>query len=230
MDAAPFNYDAMAQQAGGYSPEQFNQWYQGQFGQAPNSTLMGEIGTAVGAPGANGLYTANQWQTGQQMAQERGKGGTFFPEFQAPTFEAGPAYQAPEPFKAPTMEQAQADPGYQFSLQQGQKALETSAAARGIARTGGALKDLLAYGQDRGAQQYENVYNREAQNYQQNYQMGRDAWAANQQQREGAFDRNYRGASDAFNAKFRGKELTFADLFNRWNVNTNTQTQLALAD
>lgn len=227
-----FDYQTQDPNAG-YTPEQFGQWYQSQFGQAADPNVMQQIGAQVGpAAGPNGNYSAAQWQQGQQIAQQPGMvshPAPFFSEFQAPKFEAGPEFQAPAPFQAPTMAQAQADPGYQFALNQGMDALQNSQAARGMARTGGALKDLMAYGQQAAAQQYDKVYDRAAQQHNQAYAQGRDAWSMNQQQREGAFDRNYRGASDAFNSKFRGQELSFQDLFNRWNVKTNITAQEALA-
>ena len=58
------------------------------------------------------------------------------------------------------MEQFQADPGYGFRFQQGQKALERSAAARGgliSGNTGGALQQ---FGQGLASQEYQNAFNR----------------------------------------------------------------------
>lgn len=52
------------------------------------------------------------------------------------------------------------DPGYQFRLQQGQKALERSAAARGGLLSGRAAKDLTDYSQGMASQEYGNAYNR----------------------------------------------------------------------
>lgn len=75
-----------------------------------------------------------------------------------------PTLDLPE-FVAPTMEEALSDPGYQFALQQGQEALEGSAAARGTLRTGGTLRDLVDYGQQAAQQQYGDVYNRALQGY-----------------------------------------------------------------
>lgn len=218
--------------AAGYTPDQFQQWYQGQFGQAIDPGFLQQIGGAVGAPGGEGgQYSAAQYQQAQQMAQQhQNNTAPFFPEFTAPTYEAGPAYQAPAAFQAPTLDQAMADPGYQFALQQGQQSLTNSAAARGLSRTGGTLKALMDYGQQAATQQYGKVYDRSAQQYAQNYQMGRDAWTMNQQQREGAYDRTYKGASDAFNARFRGREMQFEDLYRRWRDKANIEAQMALAD
>jgi len=62
--------------------------------------------------------------------------------------------------KDPTLADFQADPGYQFRLSEGQKALERSAAARGGLYSGRAMKDATRFGQDLGSQEYGNYFNR----------------------------------------------------------------------
>lgn len=52
------------------------------------------------------------------------------------------------------------DPGYQFRLQEGMKALQGSAAAKGSLNSGGTLKALSRYGQDVASEEYNNAYNR----------------------------------------------------------------------
>lgn len=54
----------------------------------------------------------------------------------------------------------QKDPGYDFRMQEGQKALERSAASRGGLQSGGTLKALSRYGQDYASGEYQNAYNR----------------------------------------------------------------------
>lgn len=54
----------------------------------------------------------------------------------------------------------QEDPGYQFRMEQGQKALEHSAAARGGLQSGGFMKGLDDYSQGMASQEYQNAYNR----------------------------------------------------------------------
>jgi hypothetical protein len=54
----------------------------------------------------------------------------------------------------------QKDPGYEFRMAEGQKALERSAAARGGLRGGRTLKALSRYGQDFASNEYQNAYNR----------------------------------------------------------------------
>lgn len=52
------------------------------------------------------------------------------------------------------------DPGYDFRLQEGQTALDRSAAARGGALSGAAIKGQTRYAQDYASNEYANAYNR----------------------------------------------------------------------
>lgn len=58
------------------------------------------------------------------------------------------------------MDQFQQDPGYAFRMQEGMKALERSAAARGGLLSGGMLRGAQRYGQDLASQEYMNAFNR----------------------------------------------------------------------
>lgn len=58
------------------------------------------------------------------------------------------------------MNDFQADPGYAFRLAEGNKALERSAAARGMVLSGSMFKGLQRYGQDMASQEYQNAFNR----------------------------------------------------------------------
>jgi hypothetical protein len=58
------------------------------------------------------------------------------------------------------MDQFQADPGYAFRMSEGQKALERSAAARGMQLSGAMLKGTQRFGQDLASQEYTNAFNR----------------------------------------------------------------------
>ena len=58
------------------------------------------------------------------------------------------------------MDDFQQDPGYQFRMAQGQKALERSAAAKGNLMSGGTAKALVGYGQEMGSQEYGNAFGR----------------------------------------------------------------------
>jgi hypothetical protein len=97
-------------------------------------------------------------------------------------------YQAATPFAAPTAADMGQDPGYQFRLSQGQKALERSGAARGVTNTGGNMKGLLDYGQQAASQEYGNVYGRNLTTYN-----------TNEANRAGAYQTNYGNALTAYN-------------------------------
>jgi hypothetical protein len=66
----------------------------------------------------------------------------------------------PELFRSFGQSDFQKDPGYDFRMQEGQKALERSAAARGGLQSGGTMKALTRYGQDFASNEYQNAYNR----------------------------------------------------------------------
>jgi len=51
-------------------------------------------------------------------------------------------------------------PGYQFAFTEGQRAVQTSAAARGTLLTGGTLRALTRYGTGIADQNYGNMVNR----------------------------------------------------------------------
>lgn len=58
------------------------------------------------------------------------------------------------------MQDFQEDPGYAFRMEQGTKALNRGAAAKGGMLSGNALRALTEYGQNLASQEYQNAYNR----------------------------------------------------------------------
>jgi hypothetical protein len=102
-----------------------------------------------------------------------GGGGSPFPMF---SFKPVPKFDAPD-FVRPTVEDAMNEPGYQFRLKGGADALERSAAAKGVLRTGGTLKDILDYGQNFASQEYGNVFNRALGEYDRKYVGAKDEFA-----------------------------------------------------
>lgn len=58
------------------------------------------------------------------------------------------------------MQDFEADPGYGFRMSEGLKALERSAAGRGGAASGSAMKGVTRFGQDLASQEYQNAYAR----------------------------------------------------------------------
>jgi hypothetical protein len=59
-----------------------------------------------------------------------------------------------------TMNDYQQDPGYNFRLTEGLKAINNSAAARGLLQSGANLKGLNRYAQDYASGEYTNAFNR----------------------------------------------------------------------
>jgi hypothetical protein len=59
-----------------------------------------------------------------------------------------------------SMNDFEIDPGYGFRLAEGNKALERSAAARGMVMSGSMLKGAQRFGQDMASNEYQNAYNR----------------------------------------------------------------------
>jgi len=143
---------------------------------------MSGVATAIAGSALIGAYSANQASGAQADAANAGMKAEerMFnkqQELQAPFREAGLTAQnklmdllglsdrtgaegygsAQQPFG---MEQFQADPGYGFRMQEGMKALNQTAAARGGMLSGNALRGAQEYGQNLGSQEYQNAYNR----------------------------------------------------------------------
>jgi len=138
------------------------------------------------------------------------------PEYLDPgAFDPGPAFSYADfsykDFAAPTEQDMLNEPGFQFRLDQGRKALEASAAGRGKLRSGGTLKDILGYGQNFASQEYNNVYNRALQQYDTNRA---NAFGNYQSGRQNAWDNwqtGYMGRKDAYSflADNYGRRNTF---------------------
>jgi len=148
-------------------------------------------------------------------------------------------------FQAPTGQSILSDPSYQFRLEQGQKALDASAANRGTLRTGGHLKDTIGYGQNFASQEYGNIYNRAAEQYgtnrnnaQQNYAMNeanragayntnlglaKSTYDTNEANRAGAYGTNYNVAKDIYGINAAGKASAYGT--NRQNAQEGYQSQ-----
>jgi hypothetical protein len=73
-------------------------------------------------------------------------------------------------FQAPTLQQAENTPGYQFTLQQGTKAIDANAAANGTLLSGNTGKALEDYGQGLASTTYQQDYQNALNTYMTNYQ------------------------------------------------------------
>lgn len=87
-----------------------------------------------------------------------------------------PVFNAPK-YVAPDKNSIFNDPGYQARLDAGNRALERSAAARGMLRGGNTLTGLADWNQNAASQEYQNAVNRYNNEYQANYRAAYDAFA-----------------------------------------------------
>lgn len=108
-----------------------------------------------------------------------------------PTIPNAPAFQLSQ-FAAPSASEAMNDPGYAFSVQQGQNALQNWAAAKGTLNDSGTANALTQFGQQAAGAQYQNVWNRDF-----------NAWSANNAASLSAYNQNYQTQyKDPFTAAF----------------------------
>lgn len=137
---------------------------------------IGNVGAAVAPASAPSSGGGSGGGGGDAGATNNGQ-GLFNPALYAPFTGTPPSYVPPTlpnapqwktppafsyaDFQAPTLQEAQNQPGYQFGVQQGEQALQQSRAAQGLLRTGGTLKDILNYGQQAATQNYGNVLNQD---------------------------------------------------------------------
>ncbi len=121
--------------------------------------------------------------TNEQPYVDAGKAtiGQLAGQLQNGTFGAGsnPNFAVPSPFSAPTAAQAAATPGYQFTFDQGMRGVNASAAARGGALSGGAIKAAAQYGTGLADSTYNDVYNRSLGTYQTNFNDSLAGYQAN---------------------------------------------------
>lgn len=76
----------------------------------------------------------------------------------------------------PTMEQLEQTPGYQFTQQQGNKALDNAMAAKGLSLSGAQLKGLDQYNTGLASQTFQQQYQNALQNFNTNYGQAADQY------------------------------------------------------
>lgn len=165
-----------------------------------------------------------------------GGGNAIDPSYLAPwqgVFDPGadaalPTYKAPDPFsyadwKAPDPSSIMKDPSYQWRLNQGEGALENSAAAKGVLNSGGTLGDILNYGQNFASNEYNNIFNRDltsyttnrnnaVDTYATNYGVGKDTYGLLKGRSDDAYDRAWKQYQDQENVWYQNQNAPFSKL------------------
>jgi hypothetical protein len=185
---------------------------------APTGGGGGGGGTVVGGSTGEFTYTPAPGAWDAQAWEQA------MPGFAAPQYQKAPAFV--EPDYAAALD----DPAYRFEQQQGEQALEQSAAARGVLNTGGTLKDINAWGQNYATQRVNDVRNR-----------ARDAYTLNYgTQYKDPYEYAYRSALDAFTGRLQGwqnigqvgqrqGEIDWQHQYTPYNDLWNRRIQVALA-
>jgi hypothetical protein len=120
------------------------------------------------------------------------------------------------------------DPSMQFRIDQGQKALESSAAARGGLLSGATLRGVQDYAQNIASQEYGNAVNRAMSDRSFNYGMGRDD--RDFAYRSGVDNRNFAYGLDRDNRDFsyRAQSDDWMRNFDRDRYNNDLQYRAAV--
>lgn len=149
------------------------------------------------------------------------------PTFQPPAYEKPPAFSYGE-FKAPTVGDMLAEPGYQFRESRGLGAIKNWLAHQGTYNSGATPKALSDYAQDYASGEYQNVFNRAADAHRLGYGEAASTYALNaEQQYRQPYEIAYRSALDTFApqmtewstraaANQRGDEMNYANAWQRY--------------
>lgn len=127
---------------------------------------LGKSYNDVGAAGANVNAAAGTANSTLQQYLDSVKSGTS-PYTTAGTQGVGQLanYAANQPNFSFSPGDVSNDPGYQFQLAQGQKAITNSASAQGLGASGSALMDLEKYGQGLAGTYYQQAFDRAKSSY-----------------------------------------------------------------
>lgn len=129
------------------------------------------------------------------------------PTLNLPSFPIAPKFSYQD-FTAPTLEEAQNDPGYQLARQEGQSGIESSAAARGLVRSGGTLNDILKYNSNFANSHYNDVLNRDLGIYNTNRSGAVNTYNTN-------YQTQYK---DPYTFDVAAKEAEFAPQLSQWQT------------
>lgn len=150
------------------------------------------------------------------------------PLFNAPEFKYDQTLDIPEfrydhQFAPPKPGDIYDDPSYQFRYDQGAKAAQQAAAAKGTSRTGGQWKAMQDYGQNFASQEYGNIYGRARDTYGINFGAAKDAYDRMANEKMTEFGTNYGVARDVFDRNYTGAKDEYSPLFSQWQMRSNAE-------
>lgn len=136
-----------------------------------NQAEIDRLTAMYGGQGAGGFKVGDQTFSTREEAQAYIDGQ---PMADAP--QGGIEYQPIAFPDAPdtSLEAFEASPGYQFRVDEGMKAIERAASARGLRLSGGALKDAARFNQGIGADEYGAFYGRKQGEFGRDYGVAMD--------------------------------------------------------
>ena len=145
-----------------------------------------DLGSSLGGPQGQWFSDFGPMQAGGHGGGAAGTLGGSLGDYTAPFTEPfnAPAQAAPfayPDFQAPTGQDVLNEPGYDFRLGEGKRAITNSAAAQGSLLTGGTFKGLQDYAQNFAGGEYQKAFDRKLTGYETNRGNASDAYAKNYQ-------------------------------------------------
>jgi len=149
---------------------------------------------------------------------------TFSEQFQRPAaadapYPDVPVYRGPDrpeftdfthdKFQAPTLEEARRDPGFEFRMKEGLRALENSGAAKGMSRSGQQAKGLMGWAGDLADTTYGKVYGRSKDVYGMNYGLAKDIHDDQRRNLVDAYGMERQEARDVFEPKMQAWPMQY---------------------
>ncbi len=189
--------------------------------------VHGSPGQLSGGGGRGGGYFGNY-----EAPQRASLAGLNYPSLNLPRLQAPPAFTY-EGFTAPSREEAESEPGFDYALKQGVKAYENSKAYTGTYKGGSTIKGINDYARNMASQNYGQVFERKAQTYDRNRNNAASNYMTNYGVTRDVFDRDYAATKDEFAPKARASELAYArdwdvfayegdDSYRRWDTLVNS--------
>lgn len=147
---------------------------------------------------------------------------SLWPDYNPPRLSAPPKFSYAD-FTAPTLQDAENEPGYAFAATQGRKGVEATKAAQGVYRSGQTLKDIYAWASEFAKQNYSGVFDRALRTYDVNRSNAADNYMTNYGISRDVFDRDYNSYSAGNQSLRRKAELDFGRDWDLYEADRDTK-------